>query len=77
MKIQRENDGLIMENIIKYAKFTVGQLQKVNSCRMYLQVSTVSDITTGNGLYIQRTAWKGEIDQYRSHQYAWPRQSCP
>ena len=49
----------------------------LNWCRMHLHVTTVSDITTANGLSITRSAWEGRCSPNHLEQYNWPRTIRP
>jgi hypothetical protein len=43
----------------------------------YLQVSTVSDITNGNGIRVSDTALAGTYDTHRPYYFQWPYQQKP
>lgn len=45
------------------------QLAAVNMCRLYLQVIYLSDITTGDGQYISKAIYSGEIRRWSTSQY--------
>ena len=47
MKLQRENDVYLMEEIVESRKFTKGELQHINRCRLHLQVYAFSEIVCG------------------------------
>ena len=51
LQLRRVNDAFLMEIFLHhgFAKF---QLWQLNQCRIFLRVSTVSDITSGNGHYV-------------------------
>ena len=53
------------------------QLASINRCRIYLQVIHLSDITTGDGIYISRAAYNGDIERWSISQYEWPIQGKP
>ena len=44
---------------------TSDDLSKINHCRKYLQVWTISDITDGSGLQVTRKAFTGQRDLSR------------
>ncbi|KAI2505035.1 hypothetical protein MHU86_9391 [Fragilaria crotonensis] len=46
---QRENDIYLMDAIVHSDRFTPTEIRKLNYCRLYLQVVTLSDITKPNG----------------------------
>ena len=56
---QRENDSYIMDYVLRSGKFKAWEIRLVNYCRMYLQCTTVSDITLANGIYIDEGMMKG------------------
>ncbi len=47
-QLTHENDWMLMDKAIREG-FTTQDLQGINMCRMYLQVFTLSDITTAKG----------------------------
>ena len=73
---ERENDIFIMEDIINLGNFGTTDLKRINACRLYLQVTTLSDITEGNGTKINK-AYKCIKDEERSSPYLWPNQPRP
>ncbi|CAJ1938381.1 unnamed protein product [Cylindrotheca closterium] len=52
-------------------------LLSLNWCRMFLQVATVSDITTADGRYIRQCIWNGFRDDTYRTPYNWPRTVQP
>jgi hypothetical protein len=48
------------------------QLHRLNLCQLFLQVLTISDITTGCGTRIAKAAWNGERDMTRYSCFQWP-----
>ena len=71
----REGDMFLMEVFI-HEGFTEGQLQKLNLCRMYLQVLRLSDIVNGNGDGFTQ-AYRMIKDPARKSKYTLPRVSRP
>jgi hypothetical protein len=55
--------------------YTAGQIKQVNWCRLYLQVTRLTEIATLNGSSIDPIAWTGD-DRLSSH-HDWPRQGRP
>jgi hypothetical protein len=49
----------------------------LNVCCMYLQATTLLDITTPDGLFITTNAWTGHRDDKHCSHYNWPRSHCP
>jgi hypothetical protein len=50
------------------------ELMTLNRCRLYLQVLFLSEICTGDGLYISGDAWTGNRLDIPLKQSSWPRQ---
>jgi hypothetical protein len=57
--LQRHGDEHIMDKVVDSGAFTTLQLQQINRCRLYLDVSTVSDLTTANGKFIDTAILQG------------------
>lgn len=57
--------------------FSPRELEGINRCRLYQQVSSVADITTGNGYSSTQTAWQDDFDDTRPHYFSWPFQARP
>ena len=66
-----------MEAIAAIPEFFNTDLEHVNRCRLHLQVTTVSDITNGNGMLLRRGVLKGNILKLNTAHYVWPRQERP
>ncbi len=56
---QRENDLFIMEGLIQ-VHTSPTDLIACNHCRLYLQVAFLSDIVSGDGLFLLDDAWLGQ-----------------
>ena len=54
----RENDVFLMDEFLKY-NFSSQQLKQINTCRIFLQVILLSDITTADGKTILPTIRRG------------------
>ena len=63
--IQRTNDAYLME-IAHSHNFTKGQTKRVNYCRMYLNVVTVSDIANAAGTHIDPGMYSGNLNSMSS-----------
>ena len=50
--LQRLDDSYIMDHILHSQRFTKAQIHLINCCRLYLQVTTISDITLPDGLQL-------------------------
>jgi hypothetical protein len=75
LKLHRQNDVFIMEIIVNQG-YTKGELHKINKCRLYLQVTALSDITCGYGKKFTR-AYNCVKDNSIPHYYKWPKQPRP
>ena len=70
----RVGDVYLME---KWADtFEIQDLKKLNSCRLYLQVTTMADICDVKGTYILKNAW-GVKFPVRKNNKKWPIQKRP
>jgi hypothetical protein len=49
------------------------ELQKLNNCQMFLEVTNLSEITSVDGKTIKEKAWKGVKDTNKCNQFQWPR----
>jgi hypothetical protein len=47
-------------------------LQMLNECRKALQVTTLAEITSADGLYVEPWAWKGKPKETSLNSYQWP-----
>lgn len=75
LTLHRQNDVFLMEIIVHHG-FTKTELQKINRCRLYLQATTLSDITIGYGNKYNR-AYNCILDPTIPHHYIWPIQPRP
>jgi hypothetical protein len=57
--LKRHGDKYIMDKVVDSGAFMTPQLQQINRCRLYLDVSTVSDLTTANGKFIDTAISQG------------------
>ena len=76
IKVRRDNDKFLMEEFQR-AGFSKKQLIKLNRCRFYLQVETLSDITDGKGDQISTLAYTGHRGEYANSYHDWPQQVQP
>jgi hypothetical protein len=68
----RERDQFLMESFIT-SGYRKKQLQTLNECRKALQVTTLAEITSADGLYLEPWAWKGLAKVTSLNAYQWPR----
>ena len=74
--LQRENDYFLMDTILTNYSSPI-TIKKLHVCRLYLQVTLLSDITNLKGDKILMTSLQGLRDQHRLSTYVWPRQQRP
>jgi len=75
-KVSWEKDVAIMDIALLH-DFQGGQLQMINTCRMYLQVITLSDIATAKGDRILQVVMEGKRHDQRHSELLWPVISRP
>ena len=76
LELQREGDQYLVR-AFQAAGYQGASLRRLNVCRMFLQVVTVSDIATGCGRFISTSGWEGKLDDTRAVRYDWPAQGEP
>jgi hypothetical protein len=72
----RVGDVMILDHAIQL-NFNTQQLRQINTCRLYLQVLTLSDIATANGKYLLPNILKGQCTTDRTSTLNWPSMSRP
>lgn len=65
LPLQRMNDEYIMR--IFQAKYKAAAVAKLNRYRIHLRVTTIADITTGDGVHLSEDRWMGRRDDTRTH----------
>lgn len=74
----RRNDLNIIEQVVSnYPNIKQEDLTIFNNCRLFLQVHSLSDITTGNGKRIMGSSLQGIRDNDRKSNLIWPSQQRP
>jgi hypothetical protein len=85
INIIRQNDCAITETP-QSENFTKSQLESINACRLYLQITTIAEIANENGTNILQCSLKGILDestnlpqlwQYSRSTLDWPYQEGP
>ena len=71
-----EGDIAIMEAISKLT-LTANQLLRINNCRLYCRVVSLSDITDGAGKHLLTSHMLKPVQWPSLYKYAWPRQGKP
>ena len=67
-----------MDHVHQSQSFTAQEIQAINLVRLYLQVTTVSDISNANGTRIQAAARMGNSQQFSSYaNWLYPVQTQP
>jgi hypothetical protein len=79
---QRENDQSIMDLILRSKAFTKREMEIINACRLYLQVTRLSDISTADGRKVHIKMLMGaytqeQIRNLRTNPIEWPYQERP
>ena len=77
LELQRENDRYIMDIALTQGSFSTNELQKINGCRLFLQVTSLADITSGDGTFILKHYWDGARDGSVISPFRWPKQGQP
>ena len=70
-------DEFIMDALRDRGECTVTQLQRLNACRMFLQVTRLSDIATADGKFLRKKCLKGIQSSTYCSTMRWPRQGNP
>lgn len=74
--VSRVHDDMIMDMVLQY-NFFPNSLRQINMCHLYLQVLSISDIVSADGLSLLPMAVKGERDSHRVSKLHWLQQQCP
>jgi hypothetical protein len=75
--IQCENDEFLMDALRVRGCCTATELQRLNACRMWLQVSRVSDISSAEGRFLRKECLVGTNTTTYQSSTRWPRQGRP
>jgi hypothetical protein len=76
LELKCKGDKFLMAEFITHV-FQGPALQQLNYCRLFLQVYTLSDITTASGTHISYLSWHGHRDEQRASSLQWPLQPRP
>jgi hypothetical protein len=78
LKIWKERDVFLMEMFQDSKLFSNQELKWINEVRVFLQVMTISDITSSDGRYIKQKVYDGLRDfSCSGAAYHWPRAATP
>jgi hypothetical protein len=72
----RENDQLLIPTFVCLG-FRGQDLKKLNQCRLFLKVTWLSKVVTGDGKTIKRSAIAAPFALHTKEQYLYPLQTCP
>jgi len=75
-RVYRAGDVFLMDYFISQ-KLSQHDLKKLNECRLFLQVITLSDIASADGRYIVPEVKAGSKIQFRESILTWPTQGRP
>ena len=75
--IAREHDYALMDRLIEADLYNDDDIQKINRCRLYLNVINISDIVNGQGTRISTPILQHRRDHERRSKYQWPVQPYP
>eukprot|EP00957_Ditylum_brightwellii_P161430 12291212-Ditylum_brightwellii.AAC.1 len=64
--LQWVNDEHIMTRVIKSGKFRAKEIQHINYCQMYLNVTTIASITLANGKHLNPHMLNSTASLYNS-----------
>ena len=76
--LQRQNDGYIMDIVHSFQLFSTYEIRMINRVRLYLQITTVSDIATTDSQSLQLSTRLGKPNHLSSlSKWLYPIQPCP
>ena len=73
-RLSRSHNQFLMDVFRNSNHFTPFDLRNLNAVRLFLQVATISDITSADGLTLHRQAYSGQKISSRASSYSWIRQ---
>ena len=76
LNMQRSNDKCIMDEILRL-HLTKNKLIRINACRLYLQITHLSDITESDGKTINKNFLTGPKPKFPRSIFKWPNQPFP
>ena len=62
ISLQRQNDSFFMDHILASKQFRKFELEKINYCCLYLNISLVSDMGSACGRKMQREVYQGNVN---------------
>jgi hypothetical protein len=76
LRLHRQGDQFLMAAFIQTG-YRGASLHQLNSCRLFLQVNTLSDLATASGNSLRKSSWLGVQDHQQITTLEWPRQQEP
>ena len=76
-QLARVQDRYLMDMVVHSKLLTNREKLIVNRCRLFLQVLTLADISTGDGTKVAHSYYTGVGEDSRSSRYSWPEQGQP
>lgn len=73
---QRHLAFFLMDRLF-YSPFSWADIEKINLCRLYLEVLTLADIASGDGSTVEPDYYNGQRSAQRRSRLKWPRQANP
>ena len=73
---KQDNDVFLNEKFAEHG-YSVNQRKILNTCRIYLKVTLLSDVTSGDGFYILPFVREGHNPMVDYSDIRWPTQSNP
>lgn len=64
LPLQRVHDEYIMTAIISSDRFNPSEITQLNYCRQFLQLLTISDLTTADGIHIDQDMLAGKMGKW-------------
>ncbi len=64
--LQRVHDQYLMDMVLANPKWKPSQIKRINWCRLYLNVTTLSDITTAQGNEIDPAIYNGTLESVQA-----------
>jgi hypothetical protein len=71
LQLSREDDQFLVQAFMDES-FSDNKLMWLNWCRMYLHVTSLSDISTADRTMLSEAAWSGSRDMTRCSPHSWP-----
>jgi hypothetical protein len=72
--LSRERDDFLMDIFRCSGFFNTQDLKNLNAVRIFLQVATIADVATADGVYIKPEFYQGCKCSSRTSRWIWPRQ---